>query len=83
MSAKAIRAALERVVDILDSNVMGDIGGGPENAPALLRWTQQRLVRIEGADPRAGHVRALVTLADKLEAAIEEGQKALAVGKPD
>ena len=81
---KAHLAALESLVEAINSPALPEGFGAPSSAPELLRWMHQRLVRVEGADPRAGHVRAMVILAERMEAALQEALKALEpVRKPD
>lgn len=75
--AKADKEALERLVEALNSPALPEGFGAPSSAPELLRWMHQRLVRVEGADPRAGHVRAMVILAERMEAALEQALQVL------
>lgn len=78
---KAHLAALEGLVEAINSPALPKGFGAPNSAPELLRWMHQRLVRVEGADPRAGHVRAMVILAERMEGALQEALKSLTPAK--
>lgn len=75
---KKHQAACQKTLEVLTTPLLPEGFGAPRSVPELLMWLHTRLVRVEGQNPRAGHVRALVVLSNRLGEvihAIEEAER--------